>query len=332
MLNAKLFATNEKYRNEMFTTLPEGLERNCLVVQFCANDPDYLLQAALLVQDACLAVDLNLGCPQHIAKRGNYGSFLQDDWPLISKMVSRLAENLLVPVTVKIRVFESVERTVEYGKMIQDSGASLLTVHGRLRSQKGTVTGLADWSKIAAVKQALSIPVVANGNILYYTDIAKCLEETRVDGVMSAEGHLYNPAIFYKNTNTNTNIDFDIDMHEANHTSRLQEKENETTYFASWFMAREYLDIVKDTMTRHGVEAATPNQAKAHFFKLFHALLPLYTDLRDELGRSCAKVLSNQQAWDELHAILDKIQNRVLVRLLFCICSARVYCLFTFKY
>lgn len=305
MLNAKLFATNEKYRKEMFTSIP-AVEKDCLIVQFCANDPDFLLQAALLVQDVCLAVDLNLGCPQHIAKRGNYGSFLQDDWPLISRMVSTLAENLLVPVTVKIRVFESVERTVEYGKMIQESGAALLTVHGRLRSQKGTVTGLADWSKIAAVKQALSIPVVANGNILYYSDIAKCLQETRVDGVMSAEGHLYNPAIFYNNN-------IDIGMHE-NHS--LQEKENETKYFASWFMAREYLDIVKDTIVRYGVEAATPNQAKAHFFKLFHALLPVYTDLRDELGRSCAKVLSNQEAWAELHAILDKIQNRVLVRLL----------------
>lgn len=268
MLNAKLFATNEKYREEMFSSTSE--DKPNLIVQFCANDPDYFLKAAQFVQDKCIAVDLNLGCPQHIARRGHYGSFLQDEWDLIESMVSNLAKNLSIPVTAKIRVFEEVEKTVEYAKMIERAGVSLLAVHGRLREQKGTVAGLADWSKIADVKKALSIPVVANGNIIYHRDIDRCVQVTGVDGVMSAEGHLFNPAIF---------------------TDKL---------YASWFMAEEYLQICKEYPN-----SATPSQGKAHFFKLFHSLLPLHIDLREELG---TRVLT----WAHLDSFVAAIKKRVI--------------------
>lgn len=85
MFNAKLFATNPTYRSNNFTT---GQNDSPLIVQFCANDPEYLLAAAKLVQDKCVAVDLNLGCPQHIAKRGKYGAFLMQDWDLISRYLT----------------------------------------------------------------------------------------------------------------------------------------------------------------------------------------------------------------------------------------------------
>lgn len=169
-----------------------------LFVQFCANDPVQYLEAAKFVQPYCDAVDLNLGCPQGIAKRGNYGAFLQEDWDLIHQLISTLHKELDIPVTAKCRIQETKEKTLEYAKMILSAGASIITVHGRQRDQKGHKTGLADWSVIRYLREQLPPETVifANGNILQNEDLAPCLEATGADGVMSAEGNLYDPSIF----------------------------------------------------------------------------------------------------------------------------------------
>jgi tRNA-dihydrouridine synthase 1 len=224
MLHAKLFADTPKYRAqhfeplkppltmadppdpEHFNVMAEGdmyLDGNPefdrpLFVQFCANDPDVFFNAAKIVQPYCDAVDLNLGCPQGIAKRGNYGAFLQEDWDIIHKLINRLHTELDIPVTAKFRIQETREKTLEYAKMILNAGASIIAVHGRQRHQKGHETGLADWSIIRWLREQLPKETVifANGNILQREDIQKCLDETGADGVMSAEGNLYDPSIF----------------------------------------------------------------------------------------------------------------------------------------
>lgn len=178
MFHARLFVESESYRSEHFTTI-ESLDRP-LIVQFCANDPEILLKAAKLVEDSCDAVDINLGCPQNIAKRGHYGSFLMNEWDLIKSMVKTLAENLKIPVTCKIRIFNNLERTIAYARMIEDAGAKLITVHGRLREQKGQFTGLADWEQIKQVKLSVSVPVFSNGNIMHSEDVQKCLDYTGI--------------------------------------------------------------------------------------------------------------------------------------------------------
>jgi hypothetical protein len=94
-------------------------------------------------------------CPQAIAKRGNYGSFLMDDLPLVQKIVSTLSASVSVPVACKIRMFPSIEKTVEYAKMLEGAGCQLLAVHGRTRDQKSCRL-TADWNVIKAVKEAVS--------------------------------------------------------------------------------------------------------------------------------------------------------------------------------
>ena len=220
MIHARLFTKTPKFRDHHFqpirsglTTLPHNTPDKSpsdvyldghpeidrpLFVQFCANSPDELLEAAKYVEPFCDAVDLNLGCPQGIARKGNYGAFLQEDWDLIYRLINKLHVNLDVPVTAKIRILESKEKTVEYAKMILSAGASILTVHGRQRDQKGHKTGLADWTILRYLRDNLPPDTVlfANGNILQTKDIQRCLKETGADGVMSAEGNLYDPTIF----------------------------------------------------------------------------------------------------------------------------------------
>ena len=244
MFHSRIFGENAQYRALHFTT--NKFDRP-LIVQFCGDNPETMLKAAILVQDQCDAVDVNLGCPQHIARKGHYGSYLQDEWELIESIVKTLHEGLKVPVTCKIRIFPDVEKTVCYAKMIEAAGAQLLTVHGRLREQKGHNTGLADWSQIKRVVEAVKIPVFANGNILTTQDCDRCILETGAVGVMSAEAHLYNPAIF---------------------SGKI---------LPVWDVIKEYLELAKE-------HPAPISFVRGHLFKLFRKCLNTFTEHRSNLG------------------------------------------------
>ncbi|CAL8574403.1 tRNA dihydrouridine synthase [Xanthoria parietina] len=214
MLHARLYKETQSYRDHHFqpvrtsftspSTQSEAyldgnpINDRPLIVQFCANDPDDLLQAAKHVAPYCDAVDLNLGCPQGIARKGHYGSFLQESPNLIHSLVSTLANNLDIPVTAKMRVLDTREDTLRYARLLLDAGASWIAVHGRRREQKGHETGLADWTIIRYLRENLpkETVILANGNILGHEDLDQCLQKTGADGVMSAEGNLCDPGIF----------------------------------------------------------------------------------------------------------------------------------------
>lgn len=247
MLHAKIFAVNEQYRSEQFTTHANDRP---LVAQFCADDPNAFVSAALHLQDRVDAVDLNLGCPQGIAKRGHYGAFLQDEWDLIASIVRSAAEKLSVPVWCKIRVFPCTEKTVAYAKMLEHAGCSLLAVHGRTREQKGKSCPPANWDVIRAVKRAVQIPVIANGNVLSLDDAKAALEYTEADGVMSAFALLDNPANFWES--------------DGSAPSRLE-------------LAWEYLSLAHE----HG----TPMRiVRLHVFKLLRSRLDFNMDLNDKVA------------------------------------------------
>lgn len=219
MLHARMFSETPKFRDAHFQPMKSSLVSQLslastpkeelfldgnpsfdrpLFVQFCANDEKELLEGAKYVAPFCDAVDLNLGCPQGIARRGKYGAFLQEDQGLIFRLINTLHKELDVPVTAKIRILETREKTLEYAQMVVSAGASILTVHGRTREMKGHKTGLADWAVLRFLRESLPKEVVlfANGNILAREDIDECLKATGADGVMSAEGNLYDPTIF----------------------------------------------------------------------------------------------------------------------------------------
>jgi tRNA-dihydrouridine synthase len=111
------------------------------------------------------AIDLNLGCPQKIAKKGNYGAYLLPNKKRVLECLKAMVNNLNCPITAKIRCFDSVEETLDMCVAIENVGVKMLTVHGRTVDSLKMFTGPANWDIIRKIKQTLSIPVVANGGI-----------------------------------------------------------------------------------------------------------------------------------------------------------------------
>ena len=175
------------------------------MAHFSANCPATLLAAAQLVQPLCDAIDINLGCPQRVAHAGHFGSFLLDDADraLVLDMVRTLRAGLAVPVFVKIRLLETVDKTVELCAQLHQAGAALIAIHARhrvslvARTGPGARDGPALLDYVAAVKRALpGAVIIANGNVRCFEDVESNLASTGADGVMSAEGLLDDPTLF----------------------------------------------------------------------------------------------------------------------------------------
>ncbi len=133
MMSSSKFASDPHYRKEEFQTIPEDRP---LVCHFSANDPEEFTNAALLVENQCDAIDLNLGCPQRTAYLGHFGSYLLEakDRELICSIVRKASETISKPVFVKIRLLDTIEDTIELCKNLKDAGASLIAIHARYRA------------------------------------------------------------------------------------------------------------------------------------------------------------------------------------------------------
>jgi len=170
-----------------------------IVFQLFDSDEDRLLKAARSVLDLQPDVlDINMGCSVRSVSGRGAGAGLLRDPRKVGRIISSLSRAVSVPVTAKIRLGwdDRSHNFLEVARAVADHGGSLIAVHARTRQQR--YSGRADWDAIAAVKAAVSIPVIGNGDILRVEDIQRMRDHTGCDGVMIGRGAIGNPWIFQR--------------------------------------------------------------------------------------------------------------------------------------
>ncbi|XP_043944480.1 tRNA-dihydrouridine(20a/20b) synthase [NAD(P)+]-like isoform X2 [Protopterus annectens] len=193
MIIAVDFLRSAKARDSEFTTSKGDRP---LIVQFAAKDAQVLAEAACTVSPFADGVDLNCGCPQRWALAEGYGACLLNKPELIKDMARQVrnqVENPCFSVSLKIRVHSDTARTVDLCQKAAMAGVSWITVHGRTSEERHHPV---HYDAIRIIKESLSIPVVANGDLKNLKDVSMVHQLTGADGVMAARGLLANPAMF----------------------------------------------------------------------------------------------------------------------------------------
>ena len=166
--------------------------------QIFGNNPAIMAEAAAMALDisGCDFLDINMGCPMpKIANSGDVCGLMRTP-ELAGQIVAAVVKAVNVPVTIKCRLGwdKGSLNVLEFAKRMEDNGAAMVTVHGRTRGM--LYSGVADWDYITKVKQELSVPVIANGDIVSGETAVKCLKRTGADGVMIGRATFGDPWIF----------------------------------------------------------------------------------------------------------------------------------------
>lgn len=194
MTNAASMTPKALRKHKLLDYMPE--ERP-LSMQISGNDPQLMAQAARKVEElGADMLDINCGCPSPKVTGGGHGASLLCNLPKLADVLHAVRQAVSIPVTVKFRAgWDATSLNyVQTARMAEAAGMDAITLHPRTREQR--YSGEADWARVAAIKQAVRIPVIGSGDVKRAEDALYRLQETGVDGVMIGRAALSNPWIF----------------------------------------------------------------------------------------------------------------------------------------
>ncbi|MBR6090862.1 MAG: tRNA-dihydrouridine synthase family protein [Anaerolineaceae bacterium] len=243
-----------------------------VIFQLFDDDPDRLIESALILEERCHpdGFDVNMGCSARQVSNRGAGAGLLRCPEKIQKILSGLTARLSVPVTAKFRLGwdSSSINYLEIGKIAEDCGAAMVTLHARTREQQ--YSGHADWEAIALLKSSLSIPVVGNGDVETTADADRMMRETGCDAVMVGRAMLRNPWIF-------AGFDFEEVPFELYRTTCLKHLEYNCEYYGPQWGCITFRKFAKRYLSRMEIDAGDirtlmttddPDTFRAYFSRL----------------------------------------------------------------
>ena len=275
MVSAKAIQYNNKNTKALLEIHPEELP---VSLQLFGSDPDVISEIAKRIEELPFSIlDINMGCPVPKIVKNGEGSALMKNPKLVYEIVRKTARAIQKPVTVKIRkgFDDTCINAVEIAKIIEDAGGKAVAVHGRTREQY--YSGKADWDIIRQVKEAVSIPVIGNGDVVSGESAIAIQKETGCDGVMIGRGAQGNPWIF-------------SELLEYERTGKMP--------------LRPSVEAIKKMMSRH---AQLQMQYKGEYLGIremrkhvswYTSGLPNSAKLRDEINRV--------ESYEELEQLLEE--------------------------